>query len=99
VQRIVARGVREGVLRPVDPVSTHLSIVGSLVFFFATAAFRQRLLSTRRHKELGITPPSADAYVKHMQDLIAHGLSAAPDAAAPAVVAAPQPVAARRSGR
>lgn len=102
VRRIVERGVREGVLRPVDPVLTHLSIVGSLVFFFATADFRQRVLSSRRHKHLGIAPPSADAYVKHMQALIAHGLSAEPDAAAApvaAVAAAPPPVGARRSRR
>ena len=32
VQRIVARGVREGDFRPVDPLLTHLSLVGSLVF-------------------------------------------------------------------
>jgi TetR/AcrR family transcriptional regulator len=73
VQRIVARGVREGSLRPVDPVLTHLSLVGSLVFFFATARFRNRVLADRR---LGITPPDADAYVRHIQDLIAHGLAA-----------------------
>jgi TetR/AcrR family transcriptional regulator len=73
VQRIVARGVREGSLRPVDPVLTHLSLVGSLVFFFATARFRDRVLANRR---LGITPPDADAYVRHIQDLIAHGLAA-----------------------
>jgi AcrR family transcriptional regulator len=73
VQRIVARGVREGSLRPVDPVLTHLSLVGSLVFFFATARFRERVLADRR---LGITPPDADAYVRHIQDLIAHGLAA-----------------------
>lgn len=73
VQRIVTRGVREGVLRPVDPVLTHLSIVGSLVFFFATTRFRERVLADRR---LGITPPEADAYVRHVQDLITRGLAA-----------------------
>jgi AcrR family transcriptional regulator len=73
VQRIVARGVREGALRPVDPVLTHLSIVGSLVFFFATTRFRERVLADRR---LRITPPDADAYVRHVQDLVAHGLAA-----------------------
>ena len=73
VQRIVARGVREGNFRPVDPVLTHLSLVGSLVFFFATMRFRERLLSSRRP---AIKPPDADAYVKHMQDLLTHGLAA-----------------------
>ena len=73
VQRIVARGVRDGDFRPVDPVLTHLSLVGSLVFFFATARFRERVLAQRRP---AIAPPDAAAYVKHIQDLLTHGLAA-----------------------
>jgi TetR/AcrR family transcriptional regulator len=73
VQRIVARGVRDGAFRPVDPLLTHLSLVGSLVFFFATGRFRERVLADRR---LRVTPPDAAAYVKHMQDLLTHGLAA-----------------------
>ena len=73
VQRIVARGVAEGDFRPVDPLLTHLSLVGSLVFFFATARFRERVLGARRPR---IAPPPAAAYVKHMQDLLTHGLAA-----------------------
>jgi len=73
VQRIVARGVREGDFRPVDPVLTHLSLVGGLVFFFATQRFRERVLAQRRP---AVKPPDAAAYVKHMQDLLTHGLAA-----------------------
>src|ERR671923_87309 len=73
VQRIVERGVAAGDFRPVDPLLTHLSLVGGLVFFFATARFRERVLATRRPR---ITPPAAVAYVKHMQDLLTHGLAA-----------------------
>jgi AcrR family transcriptional regulator len=73
VQRIVARGVRDGDFRPVDPLLTHLSLVGSLVFFFATARFRERVLATRRP---AIKPPDGEAYVKHIQDLLSHGLAA-----------------------
>lgn len=71
VQRIVERGVREGAFRPVDPLLTHLSLVGSLVFFFATARFRQRVFSDRLHRE----PPDPAAYVKHIQELIIEGLA------------------------
>ena len=77
VQQIVARGVREGDLRPVDPLLTHLSLVGSLVFFFATARFRERVLAKRRP---AVTPPDAASYVKHIQDLLTHGLAARPNA-------------------
>lgn len=74
VQRIVARGVRDGDFRPVDPVLTHLSLIGSLVFFFATTQFRKRVLAKRQP---AIKPPDAAAYVKHIQDLLTHGLAAA----------------------
>lgn len=73
VQRIVARGVHDGAFRPVDPLLTHLSLVGSLVFFFATRRFRERVLADRR---LAFEPPDALAYVKHIQDLLTHGLAA-----------------------
>jgi AcrR family transcriptional regulator len=74
VQRIIARGVREGDLRPVDPLLTHLSLVGSLVFFFATRRFRERVLAARRP---AVEPPDPAAYVAHVQDLLTHGLAAA----------------------
>jgi len=73
VQRIVARGVRDGDFRPVDPLLTHLSLVGSLVFFFATRRFRERILAKRRP---ALTPPDPEAYVKQTQELLTHGLAA-----------------------
>ena len=72
VQRVVARGVNEGDFRPVDPLLTHLSLVGSLVFFFATARFRERVLAARRP---AIRAPDAAAYVRHIQDLLTYGLA------------------------
>ncbi|MCI0547175.1 MAG: TetR/AcrR family transcriptional regulator [Candidatus Rokubacteria bacterium] len=95
VRQIVERGVRDGAFRPVDPVLTHLSLVGSVVFFFATGPFRERVLADRR---LGIAPPDPAAYVRHIQDLITHGLAAPRRALRPpgsvhrsARVAAPPP--------
>ena len=73
VQSIVARGVREGDFRPVDPLLTHLSLVGSLVFFFATRRFRERVLAKRRP---ALTPPDPEVYVRHIQELLTHGLAA-----------------------
>ncbi len=74
VERIIGRGVREGAFRPVDPLLTHLSLVGSLVFFFATTRFRQRILRDGLRRE----PPDGDTYVRHLQDLIIEGLSVRP---------------------
>jgi AcrR family transcriptional regulator len=73
VRNIVARGVREGDFRSVDPLLTHLSLVGSLVFFFATKRFRERVLAKRRP---ALEPPDAAAFVKHTQDLLTYGLAA-----------------------
>jgi uncharacterized membrane protein YoaK (UPF0700 family) len=72
VREIIARGVRERVFRPVDPVLTHMSLIGSLVFFFATADFRSRM-AAEAPIPLAATPP--DAYVRHLQELIGRGLA------------------------
>ena len=79
VRQIVERGVRDGTLRPVDPLFTHLGLLGSLLFFFATAPFRERL-----HAEglLPAPPPDPAAYIRHVQDLITHGLVARADGSA-----------------
>jgi AcrR family transcriptional regulator len=73
VREIVERGVREGSFRPVDPVLTHLSLIGSLAFFFATAPFRDRAIAAGR---LPLSPPAAEAYVRHVQELMTRGLAA-----------------------
>ncbi len=76
VRRIVERGVREGSFRPVDPLLTHLSLVGSLLFFFATTPLRERLFAEGR---LRAKPPDLAGYVKHMQELLVEGLVARQD--------------------
>src|SRR4029079_8325709 len=48
VRRIVQRGVSEGSFRPVDPLLTPLSLVGSLLFFFASTRLRARLFAGGR---------------------------------------------------
>jgi TetR/AcrR family transcriptional regulator len=73
VRLIVERGVREGSFRPVDPLLTHLSLVGSMVFFFATKPLRERLFAEGR---LRAQASDVAGYVKHMQDLLIDGLAA-----------------------
>ena len=72
VREIVDQGMREGSLRKVDPVLTHVSLVGSLCFFFATEPFRRRAFGDGKHP---ITPPRAEDFVVHMQELITRGLA------------------------
>jgi len=72
VREIIERGVRERVFRPVDPIMTHMSVVGSLVFFFATADFRRRMAAEAPSPFAATVP---DAYVRHIQELIGRGLA------------------------
>ena len=72
VREIIERGVRERVFRPVDPVLTHLSLIGSLVFFFATADFRRRMASEGPRV---METPKPARYIRHLQELIARGLA------------------------
>jgi AcrR family transcriptional regulator len=75
VRGIVEQGRAEGSFRPVHPLLTHLSLVGSLLFFFATEPFRRRATAKLR---LGLPPPTNEAYVDHVQELMVRGLAAAP---------------------
>lgn len=78
VREIVEAGALEGSLRPLHPLLTHISLIGSLAFFFATAAFRERMIAVGA---LPIAPPAPEDYVRHIEDLMTRGLSAAPESA------------------
>ena len=79
VREVLERGVEEGTFRPVDPLLTHLALIGGLVFFFGTAPFRQRILAEGR---VPAPPPTGTAFVAHLQDLMTRALTAASPAAA-----------------
>ena len=74
VREVVEQGVRQRSFRRVDPLLTHLSLIGSLVFFFATTPARNRLI---RQRSLPLRrAPSAAEYVRHIQELVTFGLAA-----------------------
>ncbi len=75
IREILEQGVREGTFRPVDPLLTHLSLVGSLVFFLATGSTRGRWVANGR---VPILNPAAEEYVRHVQELVIRGLAADP---------------------
>jgi TetR/AcrR family transcriptional regulator len=86
VREIVQQGVQQRSLRRVDPILTHLGLIGSLVFYFATAPTRNRLISEGK---LGLKKePPISEYVRHIQEWIALGLS----------VPAPSPTPRRKHG-
>ncbi len=43
VQEVLAQGVEEGTFRPTDPLLTHVSMVGSIMFLVASQPIRARL--------------------------------------------------------
>jgi AcrR family transcriptional regulator len=73
VAGVIADGVRAGDFRPVNPLFAHLSVVGSLIFFFATEPLRSRLAAE------GLLPLAAPldagAYVRHVEELMARGFA------------------------
>ncbi len=70
MRAIISRGVREGRFRPVDPTIVHMNLIGGLVFFLATEPVRRRAFEAQRLGE----PPSIEAYVRYVQELMHRGL-------------------------
>jgi len=73
VQQIVKGGIRERSFRRVDPILTHISLIGGLVFFFATQPLRERFA---REGRLPVRLPASAAYVAHFQNLMSRALQA-----------------------
>ncbi|MBK8232694.1 MAG: TetR/AcrR family transcriptional regulator [Candidatus Eisenbacteria bacterium] len=75
LSEILAEGVGSGVFRQVDPAHAHLSILGSLMFFFATAPYRQSLATDPRVPVGRVDP---EAYVRWVEEVGLGALLAAP---------------------
>lgn len=71
VRSIVEQGVAEGSFRPLDPLMTHLHMVGGLLFFFATEPFRQETVPRFARQ----VPPTAADFVAHVQETMVRGLA------------------------
>jgi TetR/AcrR family transcriptional regulator len=70
VTDLLDRGIRQNVFRPVHPFSTHLSLISTLVYYFATARARSHLAQ----QGLPPNPPSTEDYIRHIQELFLRGL-------------------------
>jgi len=74
VREVIDRGVRDGLFREVDPLLTHLSLVGSIVFFHASTSLRERLI---REGHFSIPDaPTPERFTAHLKDLFERGLAA-----------------------
>lgn len=63
VRDVIAQGQREGVFRDADPLLTHLTIMPSILIFFA----RQRVLTAARVPKALAEPRRVEHFVRHMQ--------------------------------
>jgi len=72
VQKIVEQGVREGTFRPVDPLFTHHTVAGCIVFFFAARPFRERMIAEGR---VNVPTPDPAQFIAHVQELLTRGLA------------------------
>jgi AcrR family transcriptional regulator len=75
VRRIAARGEREGVFRPVNPLLLHFGLVGCLVFFAATEPARRRAAAEHGFP---FAMPQMPEFLEYLEQLTLRGL--APDA-------------------
>lgn len=76
VRTIVEEGIRTGQFRKVDPLSTHLGLIGSLMFFFSTERFREEKLKDPKIKfPSDFRQPDRAGYIKHIEELMVRGLA------------------------
>lgn len=71
-RRLAERGAREGVFRRVDPLLFHLTLVGSLIFFFATEPARRKAAAQAR---VAFVLPDSKGFLQYLEDLTLRGLA------------------------
>jgi len=71
-REILEEGMRTEVFRPVDPHSTHLTLIGAMVFFAVTQPLRD---SWKRRVEFRASDPKWDAHVERVRELVLRGLA------------------------
>jgi TetR/AcrR family transcriptional regulator len=74
-RRLLERGREEGLFRRVDPALFHFGLVGALVFFAATEPVRRSAHAATR---LPFTPPSPQAFIRHIEEMTLRGLHPRP---------------------
>lgn len=72
VRRIAARGAREGVFRPVNPLLLHFGLIGPLVFFASTEPARKRAAAEHG---LPFVMPERPEFLDYLEELTLRGLA------------------------
>ncbi len=80
IRTVVEAGTRAGTFRRVNPLATHIGLIGSLMFFFSTERFRKAKMASL---PAGAQMPLADEFLSHIEELMVRGLAAEPRRARP----------------
>lgn len=72
VRGVLEEGVREGVFRPIDPLLTHLLVLGTVVFMTATEPLRERMCEAGVPVRTTATPEQFAAF---LADVVQHGIA------------------------
>ena len=80
VADVLAEGVEQGVFRPTDPLLTHVTLVGALMYLRASHPIRQRVA---RSAGLPVADHTPIHLARHVGNLFLHGLEATPGPAVP----------------
>ena len=91
VADVLAEGVAQGAFRPTDPLLTHVTLVGALMYLRASHPIRKRVA---RFAGLPVSDHTPIHLAHHVGNLFLHGLLATPGADA----APRKPVTRKRSG-
>jgi len=73
----VAAGVATGQMRPVHPMTLHLSVIGPLLLYFVGEGLRTRVVAAAGMKPLG-----QEAFLDHVDRILRRGLAPDPEGAA-----------------
>ncbi len=73
IRLVVEAGTRTGTFRDVNPLATHIGLIGSIMFFFSTERFRKAKMS---RLPAGTEMPLPDEYLSHIEELMVRGLAA-----------------------
>jgi AcrR family transcriptional regulator len=84
IREALETGAERGLMRPANPLLVHLSMVGPIALYFASAPVRGRLLPSAAPR---VEAPTLDDLLAHLETLIARGLQPDP-AASPAATRA-----------
>jgi len=76
VADVLAEGIKDRSFRRTDPLLTHVSLVGSMMFLIASQPVRERLA---RAAGLPPTPQDPRALADHVANLFLHGLETSPE--------------------